>query len=130
MSTQANKRRFMDPGQTLHDMLDEILVECPQCRACARIVALGTRNRGPFTPRRLACLKCGYTRDWSAHHVGGGQTRRLAVDPFFRAPLWLQAASGQQILWAYNLKHLLLIEAYVSAQLREHRKRSDYGWQN
>ncbi len=130
MDIQAHKRRFMDPGKTIRDMVDEILVECPVCKACARIVVLEPGRRDWFAPRRLICAHCGYSRDWSEQIISRGWTAKPAVDDFFHAPLWLQSPCGNEILWAYNLKHLALIEAYVAAHLREHRERLNYGWQN
>jgi hypothetical protein len=42
------------------------------------------------------------------------------VDPFFGLPLWLQAGCcGGRTLWAFNRRHLDLLEAYVGAKLRE-----------
>jgi hypothetical protein len=47
--------------------------------------------------------------------VWGGQ-----VDPFFRLPLWLTAeCCGGHTLWAFNERHLDLLEAFVAARLRE-----------
>lgn len=34
-------------------------------------------------------------------------------------PLWLSTSVGDEELWAYNAEHLDLLEAYVSADLRE-----------
>jgi hypothetical protein len=42
-----------------------------------------------------------------------------AVDPYFGLPLWLQAGFRGHLLWAYNLRHLDLLEGYVAARLRE-----------
>jgi hypothetical protein len=42
------------------------------------------------------------------------------VDPFFRLPLWLKAdCCGGHTLWAFNERHLDLLEGYVAAKLRE-----------
>ncbi|MFD4246830.1 hypothetical protein ACFWP3_35365 [Streptomyces sp. NPDC058525] len=41
------------------------------------------------------------------------------VDPYFQLPLWLQASCCGHVLWAYNVRHLDLLEAYVAAKLRE-----------
>ncbi|WP_225860809.1 MULTISPECIES: hypothetical protein [Streptomyces] len=41
------------------------------------------------------------------------------VDPYFQRPLWLRASCCGNTLWAYNLRHLDLLEAYVQAKLRE-----------
>src|SRR5262249_54263484 len=123
MNLSIDKRRFTDQGNTILDMLDEILVECPHCTGCARIVTLVPGKRDWFAPRRLICLHCGYSRDWAERSVTRGWKHKLAVDDYFHERLWLQAACGDEVLWAYNLKHLQLIEDYVQADLREHRRR-------
>ena len=41
------------------------------------------------------------------------------VDPYFQRPVWLQATCCGNVLWAYNARHLDLLEAYVQAKLRE-----------
>ena len=40
-------------------------------------------------------------------------------DSFFGLPLWLTTECRGHTLWAYNTAHLDLLEAFVSAQLRE-----------
>lgn len=41
-------------------------------------------------------------------------------DPYFALPLWLRrSCGGGQVLWAYNLPHLELLERYVAARQRE-----------
>jgi hypothetical protein len=42
-----------------------------------------------------------------------------SVDPYFRLPVWLQAECCAHVLWAYNGRHLDLLESYVVARLRE-----------
>ncbi|MFI0451253.1 hypothetical protein [Actinomadura sp. 6N118] len=65
--------------------------------------------------RRLRCPSCGLFRDgYPASTLIGA-----SVDPYFRLPLWLRADSCGQVLWAYNMRHLDLLEAYVAARLRE-----------
>ncbi|WP_261988787.1 MULTISPECIES: hypothetical protein [unclassified Streptomyces] len=41
------------------------------------------------------------------------------VDPYFQRPVWLQASCCGNVLWAYNTRHLDLLEAYAQAKLRE-----------
>jgi hypothetical protein len=51
-------------------------------------------------------------------------------DGYFGLQLWLQAPCCGHVLWAYNRRHLSLIEQYVAALLREHHRRPDFGWHN
>jgi hypothetical protein len=125
------QKRFRDRGQTLSDFDDEILVVCPQCAACARVFKKDPADPNWFTPRRLVCRNCGYTRNWVAKEIRRGWWTRPVVDDFFGIPVWLQASSGGKVLWAYNVRHLRHIEGYVRATLRESRKHPIFGgWVN
>ena len=60
-------------------------------------------------------MACGFFKDETVGSaVFGGP-----VDPYFRRPVWLQASCCGHVLWAYNVRHLDLLEAYVAAKLRE-----------
>lgn len=67
------------------------------------------------THRRFHCGECGFFQDVAAASAAIG----CPVDPYFRRPLWLQASCCGHVLWAYNARHLDLLEAYVAARLRE-----------
>lgn len=41
------------------------------------------------------------------------------VDPYFRLPLWFSRPFFDQVLWAYNRRHLLLLRDYVAATQRK-----------
>lgn len=43
---------------------------------------------------------------------------------FFNATLWLQHSFKSKVLWACNLQHLVYLEEYISATLREHKNRT------
>jgi hypothetical protein len=118
--------RFRDDGDTLYDFLDEILVTCPQCDLCAVVKPIDQSHNDLFAPRRLTCVHCGYTDSWAESQVNFGDH----VDGYFQRPYWLTISIQGQQLWVYNLRHLELIEAYVSAKLREHRADPVKGWQN
>ncbi len=45
---------------------------------------------------------------------------------YFDAPLWLSAPFRNNVFWAYNGDHLLYLEAYISADLREHTNRTHF----
>lgn len=117
--------RFHDHGERLDDFTDEFLVVCPQCERCARVLPRDPAAAGLFAPRRLVCRSCGHVKDWAGHKVGGGDR-----DWYFGLPLWLRAPCCGETLWAYNLRHLQLIEDYVSAQLRESAPGPYFGWNN
>ncbi|MEG3143494.1 hypothetical protein U1839_02405 [Sphingomonas sp. RT2P30] len=41
------------------------------------------------------------------------------IDPYFGLPLFLTEVVGSEQLWAYNPVHLVFLEAYLNASLRE-----------
>jgi hypothetical protein len=48
-----------------------------------------------------------------------GVTLGGSSEPFFGRPLWLQTPCCGHGLWAYNSRHLDVLEDFVSARLRE-----------
>ena len=111
-------------------MMDEILVVCPRCKSCAPIATLTPGDKNWFAPRRLTCLQCGTVKEWTENYIRIGAADGQVVDAFFGEPLWLQEPCEGHILWAYNVRHLNLIEGYVGAKLRARRWRPKIGWAN
>jgi hypothetical protein len=122
----TDAERFRDPHATIYDFADEQLVACPQCGACARVLPVDAARAGMFDLRRLTCARCGHLREWRAGPVGFGAAR----DSYFGLPLWLQTPVDEHTLWAYNLRHLDLIEGYVRAKHRERRASPETGHHN
>ena len=119
--------RFQDPLKRLLSFSGEILVHCPRCYARA-LVRLESPPEDPrvhyWAPHRLACLSCGFVDRWTLPRSADDRywippQFSGPNDPYFGAPLWLTTDCRGHVLWAYNVKHLDLLEAYVSAQLRE-----------
>jgi hypothetical protein len=132
--------RFRDTGERLWAFAREILVVCPR-RGGRAVVAVHPDHRdghryagGHLTaPHRLSCPGCGHTDAWTPPRARKGDRDLyfagdppLAVprmtgpdDPFFGLPLWLRRRCCGRILWTYNAAHLDLLEAYVTARLRE-----------
>lgn len=128
MTTADNEdtRRFRDPLTRLWRYQDEILVRCPACDAMAAVLPDPAAAGSPLR-RRLSCLACGHTAAWTAPRSGDFAFLPEGSgpeDPYFGLPLWLRAdCCGANVLWAYNVDHLDLLEAYLAAKLRE---RGDY----
>ncbi|MGP3683292.1 hypothetical protein ACTVZO_01030 [Streptomyces sp. IBSNAI002] len=127
----ASGERFRDRREHKYgyDFLDEVLVRCPRCDGCAAVtpypgIPTGETAAGPWIldlDRRLLCTECGYFRDQEGRKAGSGGTDGTdgPVDPYCQRPLWLQASCCGHVLWAYNGRHLHLLETYVAAKLRE-----------
>jgi hypothetical protein len=126
VGSPGNVRRFRDPRATEYDFLNTVEVQCPQCRAAARVLPVPgadtSVHRPFFQPRRMACPSCGATRRHDGKRLAFSSpsgARGPATDPYFGLPLWIQARTRHGWLWAYNLEHLMLIRSYVEADLRE-----------
>ncbi len=119
--------RFLDTGTKIYEFYDEFLVICPKCKSMAKVLIdeaefakLPQRKMDKFrnqffAPRRLVCLSCLHRDFWKGNQIGVGSN----VDWYFRLPLWLEISCCGERLWAYNLKHLEMLEQYVGAKLRE-----------
>lgn len=112
--------RFADKNFRLSDFCDEVWVVCPTCGK----QAIAKANREARLVR-LFCVACGYNKEVSAAF---GKTGSLvtAAHRYFDASLWLHARFRNNIVWAYNDKHLVYLKAYISAGLREHKNRTHY----
>ena len=99
-------------GQSILDLAGEFLVHCPRCSHCASVTVQSGQRFGPV---RLLCVACGHLKDKDARQL----VIREAVDWYFGLPLWLQTPCHGRVLWAYNLRHLTFLEAYVRAGLRQ-----------
>jgi len=115
--------RFVDKGETIYSMTDEILVECPRCNSCASITPLLSdplpSGMPLFAPRRLLCVHCGMAKQWEGNSFSVDSHSSPVLESYFGLPLWLQTSCGAYTLWAYNRRHLMLIERYVGAQIRQ-----------
>jgi hypothetical protein len=116
--------RFRDDRSTLWSFLDDIVVRCPRCGRRAQVV----RRPGAPEERRLTCQHCGHARDHAGRSAAfPGNKQAIVRDPYFGAALWLQLPTRHGVLWAYNLRHLSLIERYVAATIRERADFTDTG---
>lgn len=119
MNFETENERFQDGGALIYHFTDEILVVCPRCggQACVLEVKEFVRKKLRFqiAPHKLVCPNCGHNDYWKKHTIVTGGT----VDCYFRQPLWLQTECCQNILWAYNERHLLFLESYIGARLRQ-----------
>jgi hypothetical protein len=118
-----SERRFRDPGTTVYELADRVLVVCPRCEHQATISRRTSEDSSPddtwariMAPKRLTCASCLLGRDWPGNQAVafGGPT-----DPYFHLPLWLRQPCCGQVLWAYNERHLALLRSFVAATVRE-----------
>lgn len=112
------KKTYRATTAWLYDMaLNDIDVVCPRCAGHA-IVTTTAESSGWSAPRRLTCPSCAYTDAWpdarQRSTVWGG-----AVDPYFRRPLWLRTRWRGHTVWAFNRRHLTVLESFVEASIRQ-----------
>lgn len=112
--------RFSDKNFRLADFYDEVWVICPECER----KALAHANREEKTAR-LSCTHCGYSRDVSTRFGKSGSIT-MAAHGYFDVKLWLSTRFRNNMVWAYNDKHLAYLKAYVAASLREHKDRTGF----
>lgn len=111
--------RFIDANKRLSDFYNEVWVVCPACAG----KAIATANHADARPAKLVCPSCGYHKQLPVQ-----QHYRVYMPAhlFFDAPLFLQAPFKSDRFWAYNHQHLLYLEQYIAATLREHKDRTHF----
>ncbi len=120
--------RFQDKSESIYAFMDKTFVECPRCGSCAVSTLLDEADDDWFSPRRLTCTGCAYNAKWKSRNIL--RQWRLGRDDYFGLPLWLQTECRGELLWAYNERHLRLIEDIARATLRERSQDGKYGWSN
>ena len=124
MSARAPRRKRVAAAApvTVWDFVDEFLVVCPACSERAVVTAAAAAR-----PPRIACARCGLSRDWTSSRRGVLTSARASTwpagqyaigdsaDPYFHLPLWLQAPCAGRVLWAFNARHLAFLRDYVAA---------------
>lgn len=116
--------RFQDKNHRLIDFEQEVWVVCTKCHQQA-IAALNDEAK----EARLRCVHCGYSKSVSMlvkYAEGKFAELNQAAHLYFEAQLWLKYPFKGDMFWAYNLKHLEYLEAYISAKLREHKDRTHF----
>lgn len=116
------------------DFTHHIDVICPRCEKKA--IVIGTSLYVPMVEHeekvRFACVRCGYAIKYAntpkmivyVNSRGKPKYSRMVyqnapVDPFFGFSVWYKIETNHGLLWAYNLAHMSVIEAYIANPLRE-----------
>lgn len=116
--------RFSDQHFRLSDFDREIWVVCPNCQK--RAIATVSREK---KEARLSCSHCGQTNQTSTLVTYGNNKQMdvtLAAHQYFNLTLWYQHPFKNEVFWAYNPGHLLYLEQYIGAKLREHKDRTHF----
>lgn len=119
MTEQNDKTRFDDTGESIYDFADKVLVACPKCQAICS-VSIDQEGAGAAAAAlvrreaRAICGECGFAKSLEVRTI----TIADGFDPYFGFPVWLQTNCCGELLWAYNLNHLALLENFVEAKHR------------
>lgn len=79
---------------------------------------------------QLVCRHCGYNKKTLAKGRTFHWHDEDPTDSYFGASLWMKTRCCGHSLWAFNRRHLELLENYVEAKLRERREYEESGWAN
>jgi len=107
---------------------DPTLVLCPKCNEMAKILLSQSQPELGYAVK-VICNACGYTKEKETTERSFDWYGDDPTDSFFGFSLWLKTACCGHSLWAFNIRHLDLLQNYVSAELRE-RKQDEYGCKN
>lgn len=112
--------RFQDENLTLSDFFKEVWIVCPSCSEKA-IATVDFELKSA----RLFCVNCGFNKETSTV-VNDKASLQMSAHHYFGAELWLTLPFKNEVFWAYNNQHLLYLENYISAKLREHKDRKHF----
>ena len=112
--------RFQDENLTRNHFYKEVWVVCTSCAK----KAMATVNFETKTAR-LLCVHCGYNKETTTALIPKGAVQ-AAANWYFNVEIWLIAPFKNDIVWAYNYKHLAYLDRYIGAALREHKDRTHF----
>jgi len=124
----SQPQKFTDKGEHLLKFMDEYAVFCPRCQKLARVAVIDIAVPLLFAPRRLTCVNCAYTAEWSSNSV----VSRFSDEPrdwYFQQPFFYRTACCGHELWVFNRRHLEFLKDFVGAQIRS-RTQGEHGWSN
>lgn len=105
-----------EPGHWYGAMTAYVSVKCRECRTQL------TRSApwdGKWKKLAMHCHNCGDQCEYEAHISQHWIKDGLVCDSVYGLPLWLQKSFQGEMFWAFNEEHLLLLEQYITAKLRE-----------
>ena len=113
--------RFRDEQKQLSDFDKEVWVVCPSCTYKAIVIANDVNKIA-----RLSCIACGYNKEVNIM-LNEHTELKIAAHLYFDAVLWLQLPfRSKEVFFAYNPEHLVYLEQYIAASIREHHDRTHF----
>lgn len=120
---QELPNRFQDKNLQLTYFQQQVVVHCPKCNK----KALATVDY-EIKKAKLFCSHCGCYKEKETllNVIGFEGHYRVAASDYFEVELWYLATFKNEILWAYNEAHLLYLEQYIAAKLRQSNDRKGF----
>jgi hypothetical protein len=101
----------IDSNFSVNIFSDEILVKCPNCGGYARAIGPTWDKKDRQFTSAMSCLHCSRQHKFVTD----------SWDYWNSLPLWLRTPCCGETLWAFNSRHLIALQDYVSAGLRENK---------
>lgn len=116
------------------DFTKKVDVVCPRCEKKALVIGsdLYIPTEEQEEKMRFSCTACGHAIKYTetpkmlvyVNSRGKPKYSRVLyrnspIDPFFGFNLWYRIEANEGMLWAYNLEHLEVIEAYIADTVRD-----------
>lgn len=110
-------QRFTD-DRDIYAFARTFLVECPKCAACATVADMTDGKKTPFFigEKRFICDNCGSValKEFNSYMISDE-----GFDWYFCYPLYLKIDCCGHVLWANNEEHLIFLQNYTEAKLRD-----------
>jgi hypothetical protein len=121
-----SKNRHVDNGENRLSIAvptddDPTLIVCPKCSRMAKVLLAGNQPEEGYRVKAI-CASCGFSREKVGNEQSFYWRDEDPSDSYFEYSLWLKVPCCGHSLWAFNRRHLRLLESYVDAELRERPK--------
>lgn len=116
-------QRFQDQNLRITHFQEVVAVACPKCQHKATATVSYEEKKA-----RLVCNACGLlvVKATQLTYLGLTTNYEVAAHAYFNVELWYSTAFKNEVFFAYNEAHLLYLENYISAKLREHKDRTHF----
>jgi hypothetical protein len=119
--TDNRETRWSISSPTLDD---PTLIVCPACGSQGKIFPVSAISL------RAVCGSCAFSAEHPKSNAQFAWQDANPTDGYFGYALWLQTDCAGHSLWAFNHRHLDLLEDFVGAKLRQRSHDSNKGWRN
>jgi len=128
-----DKKRYIDQREhrfTISEPIasDPTLIVCPKCFKMAKVIFAVEQPEIGYTVKAV-CTNCGFSNEKTTTEKTFYWQDDEPSDGYFDYRLWLKTSCRGNSLWAFNIRHLELLENFVTAELKENPK-DEHGYAN